>query len=317
MSEQEYEYLDSSDDLSQVPVPGQLVRQTREQRGLSIDEMSARTRLTENVLHMVEHDDYRGMGEPVYARGYYRKCADALGLNGDLLVEAYERHSGTMSPVPTIDQRPSIAYREGPGRLALGVAVALILLVFGATAIWFWQKDDGSAALAKSVPTPMPQVATPAPDTSLARAPSQQAESDTTEVIASEQPVVTPAPEATPMSVRPQATPAAPTIAAATPAVPAQVVSVSPQVRVEVKGGEAWLDVRDPAGTKLLYKLLQPGSVREFTGQPPFKLTLGRADNVRIWFQGKAVPFESQIENDLRAFFYIDAQGRVSDEVTP
>lgn len=317
MSEQDYEYLDAPEDLSQIPVPGKLVRQTREQRGLSIDDMSARTRLTDNVLHMVERDDYLGMGEPVYARGYYRKCAEALGLNGDLLVEAYERHSGTMSPVPTIDQRPSIAYREGPGRVALAVAIGLILVVFAISALWLWDKDGAAEAAAQTAPSPVGAIPTPQPSTAPVERPAR------TEVDASsrneapmQSPLVTPAPtlaavtaQPTP-EVRPTATPQA---SAAAPA----AAPVRPEVRVEVQGGEAWLDVRDPSGNKLLYKLLQPGSVREFTGQPPFKLSLGRADNVRIWVQGQPVEFKAQIESDLRAFFYIDAQGRVSDEVTP
>lgn len=315
MSEQDYEYLDAPDDLSQVPIPGQLVRQTREQRGLSIDDMSARTRLTENVLHMVERDDYLGMGEPVYARGYYRKCAEALGLNGDLLVEAYERHSGTMSPVPTIDQRPSIAYREGPGRVALIVAIALMLLVFAVSALWLLDTDADAEAVAQAAPTPVRAMATPLPSAS--PRPLQDpvvAESTAVTDQATARPLATATPALAPVAA--QATPA-PQRPLTTPQATPAAVPVRPQVRVEVQGGEAWLDVRDPAGGKLLYKLLQPGSVREFSGQPPFKVALGRADNVRIWVQGQPVPFESQIENDLRAFFYIDAQGRVSDEVTP
>ncbi len=317
MSEQDYAYLETPEDVTTYPDPGQLVRQTREQRGLTFEDMSARTRLTEHVLSMVEQGDYRGMGEPVYARGYYRKCAEALGLNGDMLVEAYEHHSGTNSPVPTIDQRPSIAYREGPGSLALAVAVGLILVVFAASGLWLWQKDNGSSGVAQAAQQPV----APAPTVSPARAQQNALQALTPAGISAPEPTPASAPQVTPatrVATAAQATPPPrPVVTPAATAAPAAVPAARPQVRLEVQGGEAWADVRDPSGNKLLYKLLQAGAVREFSGQPPFKVSLGRADNVRLWVQGQPVPFEAQIENDLRAFFYIDAQGRVSDEVTP
>ena len=323
MSEQDYECLEAPEDVSSYPDPGQLVRQTREQRGLSFEDMSARTRLTEHVLSMVEQGDYRGMGEPVYARGYYRKCAEALGLNGDLLVEAYEHHSGTNSPVPTIDQRPSIAYREGPGGLALGVAVGLIVVVFAASGLWLWLKDDGASGVARAAAPPLEPVATAMPANALRHAAQEQtqtkaqlqvADGSASESLPREQ-IPEPAPTALVAAVA-AATPQ-PRVATPEPSAAPDAAPQRPQVRLEVQGGEAWADVRDPSGNKLLYKLLQAGAVREFSGQPPFKVALGRADNVRLWVQGQPVPFEAQIENDLRAFFYIDAEGRVSDEVTP
>lgn len=317
MSEQDYEYLEQPEELStSYPDPGQLVRQTREQRGLSFEDMSARTRLTEHVLSMVEQGNYRGMGEPVYARGYYRKCAEALGLNGDLLVEAYEHHSGTNSPVPTIDQRPSIAYREGPGGLALGVAVALMLVVFAASGLWLWLKDDASSGVAQAAQPPITPTATATPASALGNEVAAQAQAGKTapEPAPAQVPA---AAESVVAAAAAQATPQPRAVATPAPTAAPKAAPSRPQVRLEVQGGEAWADVRDPSGNKLLYKLLQAGAVREFSGQPPFKVSLGRADNVRLWVQDQPVPFEAQIENDLRAFFYIDAEGRVSDEVTP
>lgn len=332
MNQDNFEDAGSFPDSS-LPLPGELIRKAREQRQLSLADLSERTRLTENVLDLVERDDFRAMGEPVYARGYYRKCAEVLGLNGERLIEAYEQHSGTHSPVPVIDQRPSIAYREGPGRMALGIAIGLMLLVFAICAIWLWDGDDGSqiqrSAVTESALNP------PAATTAM---PQQPPLEPVAQVAATQaQPTATPAmPVASPMPLQAQrpaataspqsaiATPAAPTkrgdnenasanepVESATASQPEDSGVDAAQLRVEIEGGDAWVEIYGQDGSKLLYKLLKPGSVRELNGPAPYRISLGRADNVRMQLNGQPLDIRAQIGAGLRAQFWLDAGGRI------
>ncbi|MGJ8669050.1 MAG: helix-turn-helix domain-containing protein [Oceanococcus sp.] len=305
--------------VSNLPLPGQLVRQAREQRGLSLRELSEKTRLTENVLTAIERDDFRAMGEPVYARGYYRKCAEALSLNAGALVEAYEQHSGTASPVPTIEQRPSIAYREGPGKTALIIAVGLMLLVFLVCALWLWSEERDLETLEHSpitdrqeqLPSDQPPqalvpVATATPELEQAEV---QRDAEFVPLEASSLPKSTASPAVPATS---QSAPVAkPVQSAATATIKPAPLSGEALLRLEIAGGEAWIDIRDREGRKLLYKLLEAGNVREVQGQAPFRVSLGRADHVNLMLNGQAIDISAQLKPGLTAVFLMDASGRL------
>ncbi len=305
MSENEFEDASPAPMSSNLPLPGQLVRQTREQHGLSLQDLSEATRLTENVLNAVERDDFHAMGEPVYARGYYRKCAEALGLNSERLVEAYEQHSGTGSPVPTIEQRPSIAYREGPGRTALGIAVGLMLAVFLGCGLWLWSEDQTGSPGAQAA---MPAMTTPQAVSVPAKAPVARSATPAPAPSAAPTAQLAQAPSATAVPVAAPQASAAPATASPSPVASASDMTA---LRVEIRGGEAWVDVRDRDGSKLLYKLLQDGHVREIQGLTPFRISLGRADHVRILLGDRALDLSPQIKPGLTANFLLDGGGRM------
>lgn len=349
---------------SNLPLPGQLIYQTREQRGLSVPDLSEKTHLTENVIHAVERDDFTAMGKPVYARGYYRKCGEALGLNAERLVEAYEQHSGTGSPVPTIDQRPSIAYREGPGKVALSIAIGLMLLVFVVCGVWVLGDEDAAAPASAApmaqnkqpVDADKPQAGKPQavqpqvenepanatspdpklsiPDAALAQvqdqgAASHEPESETGPEAAvntgptdqkptqQQQPQLHTAAEQQTVVSQPKAQPAAQKTSATEQAQSAaQPVAAGNQnidVQVVIAQGEAWVDIRDKDGQKLLYKLLQDGDKRTFQGRAPLQVSLGRADHVSLLINGQAVDFAAQIDKGLTANFMLNANGRPFD----
>jgi cytoskeleton protein RodZ len=63
----------------------------RGERGLSIDQVAASTRIRAEHLRALEADDYRAFAAPVYARGYLRTYATFLGLDPeDLVAQAPE-----------------------------------------------------------------------------------------------------------------------------------------------------------------------------------------------------------------------------------
>lgn len=70
---------------------GERLKQEREKRGLSLDEISATTHIRRKYLEAIEVDDYSIMPGEVYLKGFIRSYADAVGLNGWDLVEEYNR----------------------------------------------------------------------------------------------------------------------------------------------------------------------------------------------------------------------------------
>ena len=68
------------------PTPGQKLRLAREARGLSLDDVTAETNLSPKYLQALEADDYAALPGLAFARGYARRYAQLVKLDGSALV---------------------------------------------------------------------------------------------------------------------------------------------------------------------------------------------------------------------------------------
>jgi transcriptional regulator with XRE-family HTH domain len=69
---------------------GETLARARRDAGLSIAEISIRTRIRQSIIDGIEHDDYLACGGDFYARGHIRAIARALRVDSEPLVEAYD-----------------------------------------------------------------------------------------------------------------------------------------------------------------------------------------------------------------------------------
>ncbi|MDQ6935042.1 MAG: DUF4115 domain-containing protein [Actinomycetota bacterium] len=72
------------------PVIGPELAAARTRLGLSIDELSDRTRIRPHVLECIEVDDFAPCGGDFYARGHLRTLARVLGLDATPLLASYD-----------------------------------------------------------------------------------------------------------------------------------------------------------------------------------------------------------------------------------
>jgi hypothetical protein len=70
---------------------GESLTQARHEAGLSIDELSERTRIRETVIRSIEHDEYEACGGDIYVRGYVRAIAGAVGIDAQPLIREYDQ----------------------------------------------------------------------------------------------------------------------------------------------------------------------------------------------------------------------------------
>ena len=69
---------------------GQTLTEARSQAGLSVDELSERTRIRGTVIRSIEEDDYEACGGDLYVRGYVRAIAGAVGIDAQPLIREYD-----------------------------------------------------------------------------------------------------------------------------------------------------------------------------------------------------------------------------------
>jgi cytoskeletal protein RodZ len=74
---------------------GETLTEARYQAGLSIDELSERTRIRGTVIRSIEQDDYGACGGDLYVRGYLRAIAGAVGIDAQPLIREYDQTRAT------------------------------------------------------------------------------------------------------------------------------------------------------------------------------------------------------------------------------
>ncbi len=74
------------------PSPGGYVKEQRQRRGLSIEQLAAATNIPASSLRLLEEDDFSALPGPVFVKGFLRCCTRALGLPSETVMELlYER----------------------------------------------------------------------------------------------------------------------------------------------------------------------------------------------------------------------------------
>jgi len=132
---------------------GEALAEARRQAGLTVTEVSRRTRIRETIISGIEADDYSGCGGDFYARGHIRSIAAAVGVDSEPLIQEYDaaRLGPEGIPEDVTEPVPPIRVRE-PFRLNWTVALALALLV--ALGFLLYHFLAGSGHGASSAPPP-------------------------------------------------------------------------------------------------------------------------------------------------------------------
>ena len=112
---------------------GEALAEARGQAGLTVTEVSQRTRIRETIVRGIEGDDYSACGGDFYARGNIRSIAKAVGADPEPLIREYDevhRAPGVLSAV-SLDELVTPAQTAGRRRLnwaaMLGLALVLTL----------------------------------------------------------------------------------------------------------------------------------------------------------------------------------------------
>ncbi len=126
---------------------GARLKAAREEQGISLGDMEARSRLSVAQLKALEAENLALLPEPVYVRAFIRNVANVLRIDAAPLIADYSARYGTASapsgilPLTDVSHEPVIS-RTGNHRLMrlLGTVVLLVALVTGA---WYAFTDEG------------------------------------------------------------------------------------------------------------------------------------------------------------------------------
>lgn len=296
MSDDTHDQRDGEGDAGDAPdprmSPGERLRRAREDKGLSLDELAAQTLLSRSTLVALEENDFERLSQPVFVRGYYRKCAKVLDLPEDELMTAYAEYTGVPGPRPASPGQVDVIPQDVTPRSwrALSLLLTVILVVAVLAAVW-WLVPRLAGGLGGDITTPaveseaFERSALQPPAGGDASGPEDGADGGS-------------APETSGTAPEP-----APESATETPA-------AAESTRLELRfGARSWVEVRDATGARLLDGILPAGSERTLDGEPPYQVSLGNAPAVELRLGGQPVDFSDRIRDNNTVRLTLPAEG--------
>jgi cytoskeleton protein RodZ len=117
----------STQDMKQ-PVPGTglgaVLRNEREKKGLTLDQVGSITKLRVKVVEALENEAWGDLPPAVFVRGFIRTYAKVLDLDGTELLRLHER----VAPLPVVPGKPvEVQHRSHKGRFLVALILVLIL----------------------------------------------------------------------------------------------------------------------------------------------------------------------------------------------
>lgn len=145
---------------------GAALAAAREQRGLSVEDVAAATRIRATVVRAIEADEFAVCGGAVYARGHLRSIAQVVGADSKPLVEEFDRRFDQPVPALTTSHLQSFdpprdagrSGRQSPTWASVAVGVLAVAALFLGVS-WLVGRD-GPGGPAGAAPAPTAAVAT-------------------------------------------------------------------------------------------------------------------------------------------------------------
>lgn len=311
----------AASDVSRGPTSGQLLREARQARDLSIQEAAVKLHLHQRIIEALEKDDQSQLPTPIYVRGYLRNYARLLGLDPQTILSAYDDNDNQHPELrPPLKAPNQVSSSDKPVKavtylLTLGLVVLLLawwqsrhLNEDNLIDLDAWQgsqsfsdksdadiADEQTETIDNTLGYPIkvirhPDSPTyPRPINEPANQPPAAVDTNRSPVDSSDQtdsdlPSVVASPDSgsEPIETLPEAD--------------EQIVSSSNHrdnatddlLRLDIKD-ESWVEIYDAQGKRLYVGLAKSDETIEVNGTPPLRVLLGYAPGVSVTYDGRNI----------------------------
>ena len=171
MAKRDAEIEAVNEELVEVEPPpvGERLRVAREEKGLSLEDVAAQTRIPQRHLASIETGDWDNLPAPTYTIGFAKNYASAVGLDrAEIGIQLREEMGGQRFASTSSDVfEPADPARTMPKGLVIGAIIAVIVLIALMSFLNRRSLDQAdqpatNAAAAAAPSTPAPQAVSPA-----------------------------------------------------------------------------------------------------------------------------------------------------------
>jgi len=285
---------------------GEYLKQARKKKRLSLEQIASQTRIQEHHLQALESEDFANLPAKVFAKGFVRSYAKALGLDEEEAIQCFLETSGTFyeqhqpeQPQPHVQVKLEAAHRQSIN----WNLVVVVLVVIAAGAVWYGlpkQQDTPIDLSEPEIPSPVETIQeslSPVSDPQESIAPATPVDSTPTSPPSSQ--ISVPALPAPKPIIPPPVEPSPPT----SPATPTAEITADASHTLEIEATQlTWVVVKSDKQAPN-EALLQPGQRNTWKANKEFLVTLGNAAGVVIRLNGETQgPFgkPGQVVRDIR-----------------
>ena len=138
-------------------LPGSILRKAREEKGLTIDEMSAISNLTKQVIRGIEADDYEQLAGLSFVRGYLKLYSKKLGVDEVEILDLFDRWKAEQNGEPRQYANAPQGISEpssGPSqKTIIAASIVVIGLISAGGVISYLESIDSSPEVAAVIET--------------------------------------------------------------------------------------------------------------------------------------------------------------------
>lgn len=288
--------------------PGRRLREARESRKFSQQQVASQLRMQVKIIEALEEDDYSALPGITFVQGYLRSYARLLGLPEQSILGLMpsDRTESTPELVSSIsDGKIEVSSSDLPFRM---ISVLVILAALAGLGWWFSQQTpspelfesvpmDNGAELGLALPDVVevaseePPSEEPQPEEAVGEEEISLEVEEAEPIVEEEQPVSTPQPE--------------PVVQVSTPVAPdsPELLPTTPQSKLELEyQADSWSEIYDAAGRNLNYGLVPAGTNLKLYGEAPFRVFLGYASGVTVYYNGDLYDHSPYQRGDVARF---------------
>ncbi len=150
--------------------PGEMLREARQARALSLEQVHERTKIPLRMLEALERDEYQKLSGPLYVKSFLRHYAASVGLDPEQVVDVYDQAAGPH--VAPVAEMADVWTEESVEVRRVGVQygpllwrVGIVLAVVGVVVLGVWRLVTHKPAPPAEPALPMVETVTPAETT--------------------------------------------------------------------------------------------------------------------------------------------------------
>ena len=280
---------------------GQKLKEAREAKGLSIDQLHEVTKIQKRYLVTIEEGDYSILPGAFYVRAFIKQYAEAVGLNGEELLVEYqsvipqsESHdvpqvSKSQKTQETMQKAASLPIADHMPK----ILIVLLVIAFG-VAVWFvfqWLtgKDEGQEKQTKSE------------QIEVQKAKDSPLDAKKDEVKAEEPKKEEPKKEEPPAQ-QPPAGQEELKLVGTSGKVSTYEVHNNKELQLEIIAkGTSYVDIKNEGGKGIYNGTLEAGQTvpQNLTAEKEVRLNIGNTPNIEIKVNGKVVDYGISTEEAM------------------
>ncbi|SEK73582.1 cytoskeleton protein RodZ [Colwellia chukchiensis] len=291
---QEQNTLNHQEQQAELPNPGTMLSQAREAHGLSQQQVAEKLNLSTSFVQNIEANKFNFGLPETFNRGYLKNYAKLVNICHQSVLHSYEQLDMSQKQSSKMQSFSKGTEKQAEHNMLMWVTYLILAIFIAATVVWWLQTPSvqpepiaSNAQLSETV----------APVNEVLAAKQSGASEASLPLLTKPQPVVTDESE---NALKP-ANDEQLTLVSTTDDQPSTVlpepIAQTQQTKVHdtqddlvfTFAGDCWVNIYDATGERIAWGVKKSGYIMRISGQPPFSITLGKPELVKIAYNDVTV----------------------------